>query len=187
MSDKSAHTGAGIPPLAELMYLPDLEPEEARVLVAQDALSLLRSGVFDAIQGEYVYAEYKGEGWSERQDAHKLLQRMEGCSACILGILFLCGIRRFAGLTIQPSTLSKPPPYVVVSYLRSLFSDAQLDLIEVFYEGRVVRDESTEPVYAKWREAVATFRSDKLPDARMRQILQNVIDNKGTFEPNSLS
>lgn len=133
-----------------------------------------------------------------------LAKKLPSCSCCALGSMFMSCTLFNNQTTVQQLNLAAgdlgaaieaPAPYaadgVFSNGLIKFFSTAQLKLIEhafegesgYFYEppyddgGQLIRRSATTMAALKWR--------DKYPDAKKRliAIMQNIIDNNGTFKP----
>lgn len=133
-----------------------------------------------------------------------LAKKMPSCSCCALGSMFMsCTLLNnqttVHQLNIASSDLGdaieSPKSYeddgVFSNGLIKFFSAAQLKLIEHAFEGEGgyfyewPYDDGGQPVKRSASKMAAMRWRDKYPDAKKRliAIMQNIIDNNGTFKP----
>jgi hypothetical protein len=176
-----------------------MTPEKKRVTVAKDVLKQLDTGRLKAKHGTFlqlngnVDAIFKAQ--DEGEDLAVALTQVPTCTACALGALFSCTVERadeygsdirFSyGLDFKSGG---------GKYLLQFFDSAQLALIEYAFErGTGYMDEGD-----GWMAGRASFyltsdqRNSGLAFAkgvkgtkRMRLIMENIIANKGTFDPST--
>lgn len=108
-----------------------------------------------------------------------------GCTVCGIGSLFAAATENHDKLSLKklfntPDTNSffgrpKPVRDQIVTYLKTWFDRAQLNLIENYYENPYTKDGS-----AYDGNKIKTTKDDK---KRMIKIMENIISNDGQFDP----
>ncbi len=167
-----------------------MSPADQRVQIAKDVIQQLEAGKLRATKGVYLesiitmetdlpegvedsgylYVSQK-DGETEMADIFGIMKR---CQVCALGGLFVCAVERFDKLKIKEFAYLPNDPGDVAciggsqakmqAYLGSnSFDIDQLFAIENAFEG-------------------TRFSKEAAPQ-RMIQIMENVIRNKGTFQP----
>jgi len=140
------------------------------------------------------------------ENLQKVLQEAQkpSCNVCALGALFVSMVGIHNEFYLDKGTYSKHSVYEELNvrivpalpYLAQFFSRAQLRMIEIAFErGRgffavIAEDGDCPPVQAleiDEGDAVLFGAAYQLPDARLKAIFRNIIDNKGMFIPESHS
>jgi hypothetical protein len=180
-------------PVVTMMDLNAMDPAEARVLIAKDALKLIRAGTLIPQSGTYVSLAIPGDIPDDTQ-VHVFLEDAlpDGCYVCALGAVLIATTRRFDMLTVRafkefdgPNESTSFDRIPLADYLEKFFSKKQLDLIEVAFEGSThVYGVDMGYLTEEELKAVVLFRTDHdVAYSRpcLMAILQNIIDNNGTF------
>jgi hypothetical protein len=183
-------------PTGTLKSFKDIEamaPEEVRKLIIQDALDALNSGLVRAEQGVYITLRFPfATPISDDQQLRDLLPKAKGCNVCAMGIAFLGALRLFDEFSVVRtgcwqglnSRNLDVPRSSLLEYLGRFFDEQQLNLIEMVFEGRPVQ-EFQELFFDELRSDIATFHFEHggkdHPDKLLKNILQNMLDNNGTF------
>jgi hypothetical protein len=186
-----------VKPVVTLQALGSMKPEEARVLIARDALALLDSEAVFAKTGAYVLtyttlhdlepyafsfadllADKPEEGDRQVRD---VVESFPVCGACALGTAFLASVRRFNDLTVQEAAAPRCRGEME-QYLTRFFDSKQLDAIEWAFEGEGSGDKYKWEAYRELRPSIEAYVAlFPTPAMRLRNIFQNIIANKGTF------
>jgi hypothetical protein len=174
-----------------------LSAEEKRVEIAKDALALLDSNVMAGRRQYYVSLNHgllnstrlqaKPEEQVQDLVESKWLLEKGGCTACALGATLLATVRKADDLTVgklfgNQDHVGRDP---LVRYLGRFFTLAQLDLMELAFEGlngcpAGVRDR------VPWDSRVAAaqfFLRHESDNERLKAIFRNIVVNNGTFVP----
>lgn len=166
-------------------------PAQKRVMIAKDALLSLSSGVYTAMQGVYEGISLKAEvtkAAADRETDVNSLSVQEvlacggaECQVCARGALFLSTISLVNKVKMGDTT--RNDGYLSHSGGRGsshlnpsleFFSSGQINMIEHYFEGWC---SYTWPDTEDWVHA----RPD--PQDRLKDILTNIVKNKGTFRP----
>lgn len=144
---------------------------QERVTIAQDALAWVKEGALVPIRGAYVRAS-NGVSFD---DTHKQLRdvNLGKCEVCARGALFLAKAVRFDNVIANWGYSTER---VNRATLLEHFDDDQINLIEEYYEGFIRNN-------AAYQWAMNFWTNNSY---RMTLILQNIIDNNGTFVPEQL-
>jgi len=172
--------------------------QEMRIAIAKDVLKQLNAKKIIAASGTWItdskmpdLDEYvcdlqnKGE---RKFDVKNYVNKVNQCEVCALGSLFVSAVNLYNNVYISTDKNSNPQDQVwniftnlSSSPLKRYFSVAQLKYIEAAYEGlageHIPADERSE----KYAEAFYLAHSNN--NERLRGIMQNIIDNNGTFKP----
>ena len=156
------------------------------VLVAKDALAQLKSG---KIIPENVYChigvrlEYPIRGsYVNIKDLFDDNQ-VEFCEACAKGALFISYISKYNNFHADVDISNNISVYdeSICETLRNIFSETDLDMIELCYEG-VPTNVSQSEIYDTREEDISNYYFKYENELqRMKAIFQNIIDNNGTF------
>lgn len=145
--------------------------EERRVLAAKDVIERLQSGQFEA------GADYSDERfWSEKDEAdvQSIILSGQPCSQCAAGSLLLSQVAYSNRLTAsEVSDFQNETETEADKYFGNLFSYYQAQLIEAAYE-------NYSSSFPEVCNLCSRYRDRK---ERMIAIMQNIIDNNGTFIP----
>ena len=176
-----------------------LTPSEKRVAIARDVLEWLSEGRLKAKSGMYI-AVYETPAMEPGESLRSVdiedINRYS-CQACALGSVFALASFR-CGLSIGAAARAEVPINEAIhEQLRDIFDARQLAQIECAFEASpgfdyevLSRDEAQAAAQFGRRVAVpictlrdaAAYQASR--DARvMRAIMQNIIDNDGTFVP----
>jgi hypothetical protein len=170
--------------------MPKISKREMATAVAKDVIAQLnrRTKGYEATPGLYVYIECViPTNVTDLQDAIPSIENQVGkCNVCALGAAVLSKARLFDNVPIDGEAASYGG-VISLDYddcfngLKDIFSESQLQLIEAAFEGWDEGSWETNPAI---RRAVA-FGEKYIDDdkKRMKAIMQNIIDNDGTFKP----
>ena len=164
-----------------------LSPEQKRVQIAEDVISLLNFRRITATEGRYFWMDVvdrsTGALINEDTSLNVLLERGQACQVCALGAMFTAvvlnvndakGVRHIFHSGIQEKLLR-------------FFDEEQLTLIEAAFEcdPDVSGDFEDLDRDQRWmRELAADFAIDiSCPEERMMAIMQSIIEHNGTFVP----
>jgi hypothetical protein len=172
-----------------------LSPAQKRVEIAKDVIKQLNSKKLIAAHMVYVRTEIDNiEGITPETQLKKIFDKSEYCRVCGIGSLFVCTVKRanaivcsdVMGCTCKSciSDMSDVDQETITSYLKKYFSVKQLQYIEIAFESRddVVLSAKDVVNYKEARSFFAYESNQFSADYRMRTIMQNIIDNKGTFK-----
>jgi hypothetical protein len=170
--------------LVPLKKLSDMTKAEARVTVAKDVLSQLRSSELIGQCGTYVggalhnIAYYNDVG----ADVREKLGR-EPCVVCAVGAAAIAFIKRFDGVKVidDPEDGPRvPDPHEIAG---KLFPPKMRDMMESAFETEycnAAESNRRSDVLDRCIEFGARHYDDT---NRLRAIFQNIIDNDGEFKP----
>lgn len=178
--------------LLRLRSFKNLKPEAKRVAIAQDVIAQLDLEKIVASQGTWLENAKYGESLFTGEDVknNKLLSgklaKVKQCEACALGSMFMCAVDlakdlRCKSIENELNFNEKSTAIDLESmepYLGKFFEKDQLRLIELAFEGG---DGGYDPETDAEGCAVVMFDIHDEAESRMRTIMQNIIDNKGTF------
>lgn len=172
---------------------------QKRVMIAQDVLDQIRAKRYHAVEGEWVDPIWKKDAESQKiksspeysvKDAFET-KAIVSCEVCALGGLFMSCANLNNHTTIKD--LGSECYYnfgdLIVddikfsNGLNRIFTKNQLALIEKYYEGGGGYFRSTDDEEDKVGNFYETFSESR----RLEIIMQNIIDNDGTFKPNKLN
>lgn len=159
-----------------------------RVEIAQDALRWIKPTQVKAhnlyLRDRYVCIP---SNITDSKKIAKKLQKSSTCEVCAKGALFLStvalhndfdfGLSNVGGIAVGGRT--------TVTRMYGIFTEAQLELIEIAFETKPNGDEPAMNAYdsfARYKAAMFGFQYEK-DITRLRAILKNIITNKGTFKP----
>ena len=169
-----------------------LTKAELRVQVAKDVLKHLKT--LRVLAGNtYVWTDGVDDVDYEKpsQKIARSLQK-NGCEVCALGACFLSLVALKNEFDFDGKTIFTRSE--ITNRLRSVFSDAQMDLIEEAFEWDVedtpygARENRLSAFARKYHNNNTYFDSARgfvvvCGDRRLRAIMKNIIENKGTFKP----
>lgn len=147
--------------------------EQQRVALAEDVIKYLGSAQIEACPGLYFAADVLPSG----VDARVAILENPGmrCSVCALGSLFYAKVLAANGVRTEA--------WGFVRFdrrsLEAIFEKSQLDLIESAFEQDAMNNYSTDEVECE--AASRTYEDVNRAEERMRLIMQNIVDNGGTF------
>jgi hypothetical protein len=170
-----------------------LTKAQKRVAIAKDVLLQLRLEHINAVSGVYLdFPEAKqndvGECLVDSDAPVSAVYNVRDCDVCAKGALFLSAARVKKGKTMRDLMITHDSGNVdanalndnsIVRYLSDIFDDQQLWLIEAAFEQndmRSMKDIEAGGDYLR-------YHLDDSEDERLRAIMLNIIENKGTFKP----
>ena len=167
---------------------------QIRVAIARDVLKRLDTKKLKAANNGYLNLKVTPTEKNRDSDFKSVLARQPVCTVCAIGGLFVSCCSKFNELptsTIldRPKQDTDRPGYIhfepLVPYLENYFSAEQLALVETAFEGSVVGNLDHQEVSADQEENACAiyYKHPNRPTARLRAIMQNIIDNDGTFVP----
>ncbi len=151
----------------------ELSAAGKRVRIAKDVLQWLASKKLTAMSGEYI--KVLDSDGLEKYPAKKV--NGFNCEACALGAIFACAVERKPRLA--GGNLIRFGG-AIHSQLRSVFDREQLLLIENAFEQCDIHYDTQDN---EANRRAITFSKSTDDKKRMKCIMQNIIDNKGTFIP----
>ncbi len=176
-----------------------------RVMVAKDVIRSLQlkkliatMGTYGSYNNNYPYTK-QGEPAKnftklktvmakDTEELGDVLKRqLRRCEACAVGSLFVStvlradklGVEKAYGCSYSGSTQrigNSPNVDTLKAYLLGFFTQGQLNLIEIAFEGWDIEEDEPGP-------AKAFGEKYKTPHSRMIAIMRNIVKNKGEFRP----
>jgi hypothetical protein len=164
-----------------------LTKAELRVQIARDVIAQVKSRRLVAMRGNYGMVLLSSDEWDAWMNDHeptdlRALLSGKRCEACALGSMFLAAVDRHDKIAMPPARADTFTRREETRYLSSFFSASQLDLIESAFESTNIC-EYTRCFQDTVQRATKMFLSRVRPRQRMIQIMQNIVDNEGTFRP----
>lgn len=172
-----------------------LSPEKQRVRIAKDVIAQLELKKIKATEGTYFEAfgvsldPDKGTESQRALQVDNVVKSAKQCQVCALGALFTAQVLIKDKLTVEgadgwldtwENTVGVPGDGAR-AYLEAHFSMDQLDLIESAFEKWTDEDRFG---YGYNKLKAGKFGEKyRYPRARMIAIMNNIIDNNGTFVP----
>lgn len=166
---------------------------QKRVMIAKDVLAQIKTKRYVAESGCWVQPNIKAAYEKNLKDEDSVQElfakkKIKSCNVCALGGLFMSCINLNNNTTIEDL---KKEFYIgdfvyddskISNGLNRIFTQKQLILIESYFEGSqgYFRD------YLSCDEKAGTFLENYSDDERLEMIMQNIIDNNGTFKPSKL-
>lgn len=157
--------------------------------------------------------DYSHDQWKNKEMQQLLQEEPITCSACALGSMLYCEVlKRDKFKMPRDGKLGAISRRAITKRLSNYFSALQLDMIETAFEGNVIKD-TTRALLSRKRDEddakIPTALGKKCikfgesfggamgndsswcdnidfeghSDIRLKGIMQNIIDNKGTFKP----
>lgn len=170
---------------------------QKRVAVAKDVIASLKSGQIKAIQGTWVEPLRRENFVPENKvgdvEFCDILNKTK-CKCCGLGALFVEAVKRFNKF----KSVADVDHYDVYDYLDKIFSEEQLNMIECTFEcglGSTRKSDFKDVIYQSSYSYLNSYTSKtydncirfgeafKTPKLRMIAIMQNIVNNNGTFKP----
>jgi len=169
---------------------------QQRVLVAQDVLAQIKAKRYVAEPGEWAYPFYSEAMRAlpaSNESAQKLFanQSIKTCHVCALGGLFMSctNLNNNTTFTELEDALclghSLDGGEKLSNGLNRIFTKKQLILIESYFENEE----------GFFRSEIATKMTDHInlfnnkypnPQTRLKEIMNNIVENNGTFVPSKL-
>lgn len=170
MTSKKKYAAKVKKPLSERA----LKRAKERVLIAKDALKWIKAGALKPARGTYVIPGYdvkcklEKDRYKHKLDNFQLRDIVLGpCAVCAKGALFLAKAVRYDDVSAY--NWSDPDHEENFMAMQKHFSISQWNLIEQCFEG--------------WYPRHAYAEKFKTAKDCLMAILQNIIDNNGTFIP----
>lgn len=159
-----------------------LTKAQKRVQIAQDVIKSLNAGKLVAEQGIYVTRNRKTKALGKELfdenvtcGLDTILEKIPKCNVCALGGLFVEAVKRHDKITTDEIS-SDPWQHELHYYLKKFFSVEQLRMIEDAFE-------SEGPSMYGNDKALTFCNTLKKPRDRMLKIMNNIVENNGTFRP----
>ena len=162
------------------------------VAIAKDVVAQLRLKRLKASPGDYCRVEYDHmyeyfEDSVNRKDSFQKTfkkNKKVSCRVCAMGAVFIGYINRFNKVTNDE--VNDPDPGDIIELVDDVFSEFQLRLMEMAFEGewqdtKLVEDFSEKEQENMERKAEQYYRKYPDPDQRLRAIMLNVVRNNGEF------
>lgn len=156
----------------QFVDLKSLPKNQVCVLIARDVLEQLRLGKIISISG--VYFKVYPPNFQGVDLLHEILENSP-CMVCALGALYYSRVQIANGLICEGALNDNG----------TLINNWRVELEEYFGKGQV---RSIERYFEGWYETLAEnfVYANPDPEIRMAKIMQNIIDNDGTFIPEKL-
>ena len=163
---------------------------QKRVMIAQDVLAQIKTKRYVAESGCWVQPNINAACEKNLKDEDSVQElfakkKIKSCNVCALGGLFMSCINLNNNTTVEDL---KKEFYIgdfvyddtkISNGLNRIFTQKQLILIETYFEGG-------EGYFKGGNEKILDFFPNYDDDERLEMIMQNIIDNNGTFKPNKL-
>lgn len=148
-----------------------MTPSNRRVTIAKDTIAALIAKKIVAYQGDGYLSDRHTENGDKLPDDYK-------CNVCALGGMFIGLTTRIKGLSVKTESGLRSQ---VIEPLVEYFDVYQLAAIEYAFERGAVALHGLNPDEAFRCEDFGMEYEDH--NDRLIAIMQNIIDNKGTFKP----
>jgi hypothetical protein len=179
-----------------LTFLSQYFAAKKRVLLAKDVLSLLQEGKIIAQQDKYFESKHIDLSTvSSEESFQKLLQEdKEPCEVCAVGSLLVCAVKRYNKAKIKDirftshrddddNSLGSNDALCFMKILERYFSREQIVLIKSAFEKTSRGIDSC--FHGNLQPDDLLIAQEKYKDMDSEQtmiaIMQNIIDNNGTF------
>lgn len=161
--------------------------QEKRISLAKDVIAQLEAKCITAMNSQYCNIQF-AEELDETLQVNQVLDKVTSCDVCLKGALFITDVINRNHCTIGEVGNEKVSWNRVISKrFADVFTQDQLDLMEVAFEGDIVQEGD---YLGTWIEptdigqaALDFYDSNKNPDIMIIEILQNLIENDGEFIP----
>lgn len=178
-----------------------MTPSRKRIEIARDVLRQIRIGRLIPENGTYFDAQLPSgtERISGEAEASEAMAKLERCTACALGSVFMCAVQRFDKVKLMDLGHGHvgghdwDDSFSVGSermreYLKSYFSSTQVYLIETAFEGGVISYytiKSEDPTFTRREYSLARSynRGVKSATERLERIMRNIERHGGRFTP----
>lgn len=178
-----------------------MSPAEKRVAIAKDVLETIRTNAIIPMSGTYIdvmYAkEFQNPKFSALVGVQETLGRAVECSVCAVGSMMISKCRINGDSKVISSSHwsgSCNSQHLLYEDLGQYFDNQQLALIESAFErdsgfcSDHVNDEEPDEKVCKELMELATRAEDfgfayEDDSDRLKAIMQNIVDNQGTFNP----
>lgn len=189
-----------------------MSPVEKRMQIARDVLFQLDSGKLIAAHRLWLGANESDDvsfisdnEIKKNVELQDILSKRKECYGCALGGMFMCAVERANKLKVNKLSLNTNTSKNTIhgndvfSYMKKFFSNKQLFLIEIAFEGGdgacytngdssiTTNDDHLLSVNMDDYEGSDASRFVSYvedPSEKMRLIMENIVANKGTFRPN---
>ena len=166
---------------------------QKRVMIAQDVLAQLKTKRYVAESGCWVQPNYYPD-WKQLSDKDSVqelfaAEKIESCNVCALGGLFM-SCTNFNNNTLLEDLYDVSgdlgnlidEKVNLSNKLNKIFSTSQLKLIETYFEanGGYFRD------YDEDGRIEAFYNKHSSDKKRLQLIMENIVENEGTFVPEKL-
>lgn len=162
------------------------------VKVARDVLDQLRLKRYKAIQGFYVQIEGVNieEPLENGKESFKTFfkkQKQVSCNVCALGSCFVSLVNIKNECSMQDIAFSDTAQDLTFDRLEPLFGANNMNLMESAFECETMRNVNNEDWHEDFSDEMLEAASDwgqqwQDDNERLRQIMLNVIRNKGDFK-----
>ncbi len=160
----------------QVISLMKLPAKERRVVLAKDVLKHLKvKGLITAQKG--IYLLFNKE-YADGQQADEVIKK-GGCEVCAIGALFVADVLIRDKITAHDSIYL----HNIRKRLNHHFGKEQLDLIEAAFEVKYMNLVNFGAIGIKAEKAINFGRKYTNSHNRMKAIMKNIIENKGTFIP----
>lgn len=164
---------------------------QKRVMIAQDVLAQLKAKRYVAESGCWVRIHYNPTTVAETDSVQELFveKKIESCNVCALGGLFM-SCTNFNNNTLLKD-LDSVSEYLgslvneeekLSNKLNKIFSTNQLKLIETYFEA----NDGFFLDYDEEDRAEAFYNKHPSDKKRLQLIMENIVENNGTFVPAKL-
>ena len=161
-----------------------------RMQLAQDVIDQLDAKRFIPKEENYfsLTASQKGKFLDGmKHDGAETLKALKKCEVCQIGALMVAAVERHDALPINKLFIGATMNTDTVrSYLKKLFTKQQLSLMQSAFMQSAFTMPWQVPYTGRTTRAIDFGNRFKRTGERMRAIMQNVIDNKGTFKPEKI-
>lgn len=167
----------------------DLTPEEKRVEIAKDVIESLKTNVYWAKRGLYIgYSIYNMFPVEASLQDVLLNGNVRACDVCALGACFLSLIKHENDFTVgNLENTNFNSVSIFRERLEQVFSKEQLGIIESVFETFYIHavtggnNFETAKIAENWFWEKHRFVKYHDADEKLTIIMQNIIDNNGTF------
>lgn len=172
-----------------------LEPAAKRVEIAKDVIAQIKANKLVPSQGVWLNTSFNPIPVKDTTEVQKILNKVNSCEGCAIGGMFMCAVKKADKLTLKEAAVNKYDKKeleyvnfdekIAFKYLRRFFTNHQLALIEVAFEGgnggtnlHKLRGLTLDAF-----NAAAVFCLEVGASAKMRLIMENIIVGEGKFDP----
>ncbi len=168
-----------------------LSKPEQRIAIAQDVLDQIKAKRYIATSGRWIsFEEEKGtylSQFSPTDSIQGLFEKKEltTCQCCGLGALFMSCINLNNNTTVENYNYESDDLATAISEetlsngLNEIFSYEQLRLIESYFEG-------ADGAFLDDKRNAINFYYENCEEERLKLVMENIIENEGTFVPSKL-
>lgn len=159
-----------------------LSPKEKRISIAKDVILSVNAGRFYMKTGSYFNAQTT----KTTKDLQEVLCDTEGsCQVCAMGGVFASKVRLGNSFTTEGEKHIGVDDDTILNTLKGIFSEKQLRTIEGAFERGIVWDSpfSLSEQDRIEEKCICFYDKYDSADDRMIGIMENLIQNNGTFKP----